>query len=307
MPNGLEGQRVEVHEANERPGKTQNAGKTRRSIPREVFDGVTLTLAVLAIIFAIIQFGDARNQIKQAQNTLDQLKSVTVTLEPVARSVQTRYVGSFPDNMDEIMNVVKGVPDGGELVIMTDFSGYGLYSRNDLYLEYISELRRARSKRRVNERILVYDRDLANEALKRQFTVDRYNQERRNGFRSFFITHPPAPPDYTGFLGRVGDLLMQPIQEMCNDGIQVRLVPSSRKYLFFLWANSRPQALFAFRNESESYRELSFATVDNNLTNVFQILFEQTWKEVDPKHLDPNILENNRLLKEIPVQCGPVP
>jgi len=59
-------------------------------VPRALFEGVTLILALLAIIFAIIQFGDSRGQLKQAQKSLDQLKSITTTLQPVAESVQTR-------------------------------------------------------------------------------------------------------------------------------------------------------------------------------------------------------------------------
>jgi len=181
---------------------------------------------------------------------------------------------------------------------MTDFSGYGIYSRNELYLQYISELRQARSRRGVNEKILVYDRELAGDALKKQFTPDIYKKEEAGGFRRFFVTHPPTPRDYSDFLQSLGGLLEEPIREMCSDGIQVRLVPSSKKYIFFLWANSRPQALFAFRNESESYRELSFTTVDTQLTRVFQLLFDQTWESVDPKKL-----ENQRLMNETPPRC----
>jgi hypothetical protein len=267
----------------------KNPGSTGRKSLRRWLDTVTLILAVLAIIFAIIQFGDAKNQLKEARAAVDQLRSVTGALEPLARSVQTRFVGSFPDNMEDMMNVVKSVPDRGQLRVMTDFSGYGLYSKNDLYLQYITELRSARNKRNVYEKVLVYDQALAGAALRKQFTSDRYNQERNQGFRGFFRTHPPPPKDYEDFLSRLTALLEHSIDEMCSDGIEVRRVPASRKYLFFLWANSRPQALFAFRNESESYRELSFATIDTNLIEVFRVLFDDTWEAVDPKK-DKNLL-----------------
>src|ERR1039457_7239354 len=116
----------------------KNPGSTGRKSLRRWLDTVTLILAVLAIIFAIIQFGDAKNQLKAARAAVDQLRSVTGALAPLATSLQTRFVGSFPDNMEDMMNVVKSVPDRGQLRVMTDFSGYRLYSKNDPAPQYIA-------------------------------------------------------------------------------------------------------------------------------------------------------------------------
>jgi hypothetical protein len=247
--------------------RTQLLGEARQHV-NSAFEWVTLVLAVVAIIFAVVQFLDSRRQ-------LDSIMGV-------AKHIQTQYVGSFPDNMDEIMKVVQNVSDGGDLDIMTDFAGYGLYSRNALYQQYLAALHAALNTKNAHERILVYSKALAQAALEKQFTEAKYAEEARGQFRHFFDHRPPVPTSRSEFVSRLLDELNHSVEEMCHDGIPVRRVPQSHKYLFFLWANHRPQGLFAFRNESETYRELSFSTVDPSLIDVFQLLFNDTWRAVDP-------------------------
>jgi hypothetical protein len=251
---------------------------------RRLFEWVTLILAIVAIVFAVVQFLDSRKQLRR--------------LEEVASHIQTQYVGSFPENMDEIMRVVRNVSDGGQLDIMTDFAGYGLYSRNALFQQYVAALHDAVQSKNARERILVYSKELAQSALEKQFTENEYAQEAKGSFRHFFDHRPPVPKSRVEFLSRLAAELDRSINEMCHDGIPVRRVPQSYKYLFFLWSNHRPQALFAFRNESETYREMSFGTVDPSLIDVFQLLFDQTWNAVDPTKADSKDLWN-----ETDVEC----
>ena len=246
-----------------------------------LFEIVTLILAVAAIVFACIQYGDSRKQLSQSQAQLQESHKQLEKLEKITASIQTRYVGSFPENMDDIIDVLKSVGDGGQLNIMTDFAGYGIYSRNSAYQKYLTELVNDRNKK-VTIRILVYDQKLAEIVLRTQFKESDFLEEKQRGFRGFFETHPPTPENYEQFLRILLTLQDHAVDTMCDDGIEVRRVPPSQKYLFFLWGNNSPQALFAFRNEATKNRELSFKTVDASLIDVFRTIFDTTWNNVDP-------------------------
>jgi hypothetical protein len=123
---------------------------------------------------------------------------------------------------------------------------------------------------------------LADKALRTQFKPEDYEEEREKGFRGFFTRYPPTPTDYDGFIRRLLTFQDEAIHQMCRNGIEVRRVPPSQKYLFFLWGNNNPQAVFAFRNEATKNREISFRTVDRSLIEVFKTVFDNTWHDADP-------------------------
>jgi len=252
-----------------------------------LFEIIAILLAIVAIVFACIQYGDSRKQIKQLTVQLGQSSEQLEQLAKITSSIQTSYVGEFPHNLDEIMNVVNSVSEQGELDIMTDFAGYGIYSRNAAYRKYFDALVQDHHRKKVVIKMLVYDQVLGDTALRTQFKESDFLDEKAGGFRGFFDDHPPAPENYDGFVKRLLKFQDETVHEMCENGIDVRRVPSSQKYLFFLWGNDSPQALFAFRNETAKNRELSFKSVDRSLIEVFKTVFDQTWAGADPKtHAD---------------------
>jgi hypothetical protein len=246
-----------------------------------IFEIVTTILAVVAIVFASIQYGDSRKQLRQGAEQLQQSSAQLDKLKDITSSIQTSYVGDFPRNMDEITTVVEKVSDGGELDIMADFAGYGIYSRNDAFMAYEQTLVSKHQQKSVAVKMLVYDKSLAEKALRTQFKPKDYDEEKAKGFRGFFKRHPPEPADYDGFIARVLEFQDEEIHHMCRDGIEIRRVPPSQKYLFFLWGSNNPQAVFAFRNEATKNREISFRTVDRSLIEVFKTVFDNTWRDAD--------------------------
>jgi hypothetical protein len=243
---------------------------------RALFELTTFLLAVTAIIFACIQFGDSRAQ-------LASLTVQTGKIEAVTSSIITRYVGEFPKNLDDITPVVRNVTDEGELDIMTDHPGYAIYSRNEAYEDYFSRLVEAHRKKKARVKMLVYDKDLASTALNTQFSEEDFKDEHNRNFRSFFDDRPPVPAARGEFITRILALQNEVIHQLCQNGIQVRRVPPSDKYLFFLWLTSNPEAVFAFRNEAARNREISFHTVDPALIGIFKTVFDQTWLAADPE------------------------
>jgi hypothetical protein len=251
-------------------------------VRKKLFEIITVVLAVLAIVFACIQYGDSRKQLHQSAVQLEQSQTQLQQLANITSSIQTSYVGEFPHNMDEIMNVVNNVSEHGELDIMTDFAGYAIYSRNAAYQNYFNALIHDR-QRKVAIKMLVYDQELADVALRIQFKQSDFLEEKKTGFRGFFENHPPTPVNYEEFVTLILKLQDHAVGAMCDNGIEVRRVPKSQKYLFFLWGNNSPQAVFAFRNEAAKNRELSFRSVDRSLIEVFKTVFDQAWENADPQ------------------------
>lgn len=241
----------------------------------KLFEIVTLLLALVAIVFAWIQYHDAATQ-------LDRLQMIT-------SSIQTQYVGEFPANLDKITAVISAATDRGELDIMTDFPGYAIYSRNERYRAYYNALVAAHQQRSVRVKMMVYDKDLAEKAFRIQFKPNDFEAEKNNGFRDFFKKYPPTPQNYEEFVSRILDFQAHASDDLCREGIEIRKVPSTQKYLFFLWQTNNPEAVFAFRNEAEQNREISFHSLDPKLIEIFKTIFNQTWSGADPK-VHPELL-----------------
>jgi hypothetical protein len=87
---------------------------------RHWVDAVTILLAIASILFAAVQFSDSKG-----------LKEST---EKILASTTTKYVGNFPDNITKITELIESTC--GELDIMADVPGYGMYSNPRAFLEY---------------------------------------------------------------------------------------------------------------------------------------------------------------------------
>jgi hypothetical protein len=129
-------------------------------------------LALLAIIFGCIQFWDSRRH--------------SGKMEQIARSMSTRYIGMFPRDMDEIIDVI-GLADQ-ELFVVSDFADYGSYSRPETYQRLFEALTKARGKG-VCIRWLVYGEKPARETILRQFNeADFTDNSKPRNFRTISNT-----------------------------------------------------------------------------------------------------------------------
>jgi hypothetical protein len=251
-------------------------------------DPITMILALLAIVFAIIQFHDSRGQLKKLSEQTSKIEGITrttseqaTTINDITRSISTRYKATFPNNLAYIIPVIQHAAPGSKIDVMADHAGYAIYSTNVKFLQYRRALEDAKlQKSRI--RVLVYNRELATHALDIQFSDQDFDKEKKDNFRGFFDDRPPKPKDRAEFIRRLLDVQDKTVEDLCGAGIQVRRVPPSQKFLFFLWLNDTPEAVFAFRNEAQREREITFFSVDPDLIDIFRTVFDQTWKSADP-------------------------
>lgn len=106
-------------------------------------------LAIVAIIFAYIQFHDAKK-------TLDTLP--------------TKYLQDYPENMNDIINQIIN-PSEQSLTIITGNSIYGIFSNSLTSIDYTSSLISKRNK--LNMKLILYNYEIRKQEFLREFKVDK--------------------------------------------------------------------------------------------------------------------------------------
>lgn len=102
---------------------------------------ITLILALLAILFALVQFFDSlhlkrtmRRVLRNEDQLLDRVQNLVGAIEDVARSLSSRFIGTFPKNMKEISALVARADR--DVIVLTDWVGYAMYSNPEEFEEY---------------------------------------------------------------------------------------------------------------------------------------------------------------------------
>jgi hypothetical protein len=192
-----------------------------------------LSLAVLAITFAIFQFFDAHAHTKK--------------MKQISESTTTRSIGSFPRDVDHIVKVVADAEK--TLLIMADYLDYGRFTKPEGFDKYAEALMSG-LKNGVEVKVLIYTDDLANTEMRHQFSEKDF-PELRDGetYKHFFKKYKgidPPPSDYDGFIGvltRKHKAFVGRVQDLGADVHELDHIP-----LFFFWIEDLEDTVFAFQN-----------------------------------------------------------
>lgn len=236
------------------------------------FQVAVFVLAIVAIAFACIQFTDARQQ--------------SVEMELIAKSMSTRYIGLFPKDMDDIIEVVKEAEN--ELLIMTDCVDYGSYSNPKAFRQLLDELVNARD-RAVSVRWITYDNKLAETTLQSQFKEAEFSDTQKSLRYRAFCEHwsgvEPRDPNLGFTRLEFLDLLRNKCdgykKSLSDKGVKFGSL-SERLWLFF-FMQDRQEAVFLFEDIGAEERGLAFQTRDAKLVETFAGIFERSWKAVEKK------------------------
>jgi len=228
------------------------------------FASVSFVVAAVAIIFALIQFWDSQRHGGK--------------IEELVKSMSTRYIGMFPQDLNDILDVVRHADK--ELSIMADFVDYGSYSRPETYQKVLQELDQAREKG-VLVRFLVYGEKPARETLDSQFKQDEFSQiQGRPEFRHYFSEKYPGINKPTT-CAEFAKILQQKQEDVTNrlldKGVEIRTLPE--KVWLFFWLQDDQDAVFAFEDIGTQEQGLAFRTRDAKLVETFKAIFERSWKE----------------------------
>lgn len=269
----------------------------------DVNDGIDAFVIIAAILFAVQQFADAAQQKREIRDVVEEMS--------------TQYIGTFPDNMKQIIDVIDNTKQ--ELRIIVDFTAYGQYSAPKAFLDYFNSLTRIFQDETKKVRIISYrtsrmDRELAkqmpelpprtnegltnllakiipyfvessNDKLEEEFSPDgspslRQLKENMNGKDSWV---PRDEKELHQMLFKFDKLFADSLESR-RDTPQKREL-KNRFYMkrwtpFFIWVGDDRKAVFAFNNATENEREISFQTSDGRIIRELTKHFEGLWEKV---------------------------
>ena len=262
---------------------------------------VTLFLALIAILFAAIQFFDSlhvkskmRNVIQKEdelvkktetvttniENVSGRIDAVTKSIQAVDLSLSSRFIGTFPKHFDTINEIVSSADHF--LLILTDWVSYGEYSTAQKYYKeyrkYLFDIRTKSTPSTVY--ILAYAQELLSASFDKEFPEkDFINELSKDRFKEYFhIYHPTrsVPKDYAEFKRAALEIEEEQRKELQNIGILVQEI--NQRSLMLFWLEDGEQAVFHFQTREEVQQNLSFRTRDIGLITSLYDLFEVNWK-----------------------------
>lgn len=271
---------------------------------------LTSILAIVAIVFAIVQFSDSRHLIQKVEELLG--------------TASTRYVDEFPQDISGIQDVMTGTC--AELDIMVSIPGYAQYSKPKDFDRYKAALVAvAKSVLRDNKqakkclgkkldgkltddsnahvKLLLFLPDLRKAAMRDQFRKEDVLKDlaaaggsAQQKFIAFFTIHsrliaPDTPEvylnkvlkdDYDGFMNKLEFQHHVNEDEYINEGIEIKY--SKEQYMFYVWLQDHQEAAFSFDNRpvNGGGKQITFRTRDEKLLDVFSSVFNQEWERAKP-------------------------
>jgi hypothetical protein len=256
-------------------------------------------LAVVAILFSVDQYIGSRK--------LDRLNTqILETAKQTADATTSRFVGRFPANVPQITEVASQTCEA--LNIMADVPGYGQFSAQKQFRDYLSAVERVASTPleesshtnsclgktpvsqlpggTINVRLLVFDPDLMHKRIANQFRKYEgtgYEALKNNPlFISYFSVHKrrPQPANLHEFVQVLEQSNVEYVHELKNHGIDIRV--SDHPYMLFLWLRDGEDAVFSFDYQrgahgEEEEEEIPFRTRDTKLLSALSGIFENEW------------------------------
>jgi hypothetical protein len=206
----------------------------------------------------------------------------------IVESLSTKYVGKFPENMDDIIQLIQNTRRS--LTIVCDVPAYGHYSNPQGFAEYSQAIRGiliSRSKPRVS--IVTYSSQKRLENSKNQFNVTCQDILKSDTFRNYLEYYKDrdgfkAPvfqtkDDFSNWLeGKHTNFL----REVSSYGAHI--FESSIDIRAFVWISDN-SAIFSFYNYGTDPREVSFKTSDQALINILTEIAKDTKASSKPYDL----------------------
>lgn len=234
-------------------------------------------LAFLAIIFAIVQFLDARDEEKD-------MRKIEHHVTEMVGQISTRGIRPFPENLDDIIVMLRGAKNS--VRVMVDFPGYGQYSAPERHKEYQAALNEAAQRPAVKFQLVSYDDVLTTEESKAELKapIPPTRKEDKEKFEAYLkangISQASAPNNFAELHALLRKHQEQSLVELTAavkhpEGLERRYL--SERVPIFLWLVDNREAVFTFKNLERNEDAASIRTTDGSLIKNLAFYFDFTF------------------------------
>ncbi len=242
-----------------------------------------IAVSIYALIVTSYDFQELKSNNESLRSLSEQIKTETENLNQVVSSVSTRYVGEFPENMEDLEQLLER--SNKSLYIIADVIGYGAFSRNDFYQRYHEILRDKLNKGDFAIEILIYNDSIRIEAMKEQFgKVDWGSdslQKKLPDFKKFlwersWTLKKPDSSDIWNILSKENLIQLSSylnkdlIQELENIKPEKQIIELDKRQDVFIWLADDNRGIFSYLNYGFNDHEVSFYTRDVNFIEVLK-------------------------------------
>lgn len=237
----------------------------QKELIMKVVEVIALIVSVGAMALAII--------------TEKKVKDIYSSARKITDSISTKYVGKFPENMEEVIKLISSTKR--KLIITSDVPSYGHFSNPRGFAQYKNAiLNLLTNEPRPHIVLITYDHEKRLANSRNQF--NKTYEEVVNGaaYKNYFEYHrnnksikPPEQPDKDGFCKWLEGNHIEFIKNMVAAGVQV--FESSRDIRSFSWIGD-DSAILSFHNYGNELREVSFKTSDQSLVDILKVFADAT-------------------------------
>lgn len=235
---------------------------------------------VIGLLLAIYQVQQSRGQEKEISSIVDQSTKQQELIKDIAGSISTKYVGTFPDNMEAINKLISSTKRS--LLIVVDVPAYGHFSNPMAHNDYRHDIEHLVTPiGKTDVKIVCYTEAARRRNMEKQFRIKTIEQIRqKESYKRFFDywkTAKPQPSTKDEFY----DLLTSENNELLTRlrALNVPIHETTNDLPVFIWLSDEREAIFSFYNYGDTPREVSFQTNDQKLINVLQEIAKEAMEE----------------------------
>lgn len=237
---------------------------------------IGLIVAFIALIVGFWHVYEIRDQVKELKKQTDQAQAHTKSLDILRRELPTRYIGQFPDYLQQIIDLFGRAEK--EIVIFCDFPAYGSYSSPRRFVKYRQGLE---DKLADNVPVQLTCLNTAGrmKVTRKQFSRkpwDEWIKDPKNDQQlKWFLKHHNKSNELTGdeFIALLEEDDDGMLKIMRGAGAEV--YEANRDIPLCYWLVDNQEAIFAIIVLSDNAIEYGFRTTDQQLINALSEMRQQ--------------------------------
>ena len=240
---------------------------------------IALILAILTELHVQKLMKGVEGNIDKTFQVLEKVKGLEQLSEVISESISTRYVGNFPDNMNEMIKLIPTTQK--RLIIVCDVPAFGHFSNPEGFRQYNLALQTLlnRTSKKPEITLVNYDlkRRLNNSA--NQFKMPVHELRKSESYKNYFNywgddRKEPKVENLEDFCSWL-DMRHRRFQDDLEEK-GVRVYETSKDLRAFIWIVDDREAIFSFYNYGSENREVSFRTNDKRLIESLTLIAKET-------------------------------